>query len=233
MKAVILCGGQGTRLRPLTYEIPKSLIPVHGKPVSEYLVELFKKYDCKDIILAVGVLKEKMKQYFGDGKRFGVKINYIEENVPLGTAGPLNLLKNQLSETFFVSNGDELKNIDLNEMLREHKKNNALVTIALTEVEDPSSYGVARLSDSKILEFVEKPKKEEAPSKFISSGFYIIEPEVLNYVKEGFCMFEKDVFPVIAQKGRLFGYKFKGQWFDTGTWERYEQAIKEWKGLSE
>lgn len=123
--------------------------------------------------------------------------------------------------------------MNINEMLEQHKKNRALVTIALKEVLDPSSYGVARLQGDKILEFVEKPAKGSEPSKFINSGFYIMEPEVFRYIpKKGFSMLERDVFPKIASMGRLYGYKFKGQWFDTGNMERYEKAIKEWRGIS-
>jgi len=230
-KAVILAGGKGTRLRPITYEIPKALIPVHGKTLTEHLFDLFKKYDIKEIIMAVGHMKEKIEEHFTDGSRFGIKLSYIEENEPLGTAGPLKLGKNMLTETFIVSNGDELKDINIEEMYQLHKESNALATIALTTVDDPSKYGVARLSGSKILEFVEKPRKEKAPSKLINSGFYIIEPEVIDLIPKGFTMLEKDIFPKLAKRGRLFGYPFSGQWFDTGNIERYERALKEWKDI--
>lgn len=232
-KAVLLAGGKGTRLRPLTYEIPKALIPVHDKTLTEHLLDLMKKYGIKDIFISVGHMKDKIKNYFKDGSQFGVKIKYIEENRPLGTAGPLRLAKKYLDETFIVSNGDELKDINIEEMYEFHKRNNALATIALTTVSDPSQYGVAKLSGSRILEFVEKPKKEDAPSNLISSGFYIIEPEVLNLIPKGKAMFETDVFPKLAKQGKLFGYPFSGQWFDTGNIERYETAIKKWKGLSD
>jgi NDP-sugar pyrophosphorylase family protein len=232
-KAVILAGGKGTRLRPITYELPKALIPVQGKTLTEHIFDLFKKYEITEIFLAVGHMKEKIKEYFGDGSKFGVKINYFEENEPLGTAGPLKLGKEILRESFIVSNGDELKNINIEEMYRLHKEKKALVTIALTTVEDPSAYGVARLDGNKILEFVEKPKKEKAPSNLINSGFYIIEPEVIDMIPDGFAMLEKDVFPKLAAKGKLFGYPFSGQWFDTGNFERYEKALKEWRGVKQ
>jgi len=230
-KAVILAGGKGTRLRPLTYEIPKALIPIDGKTITEHLLDLFKKYDINNIILAVGYMREKIKNYYGDGAKFGVNLSYIEEKKPLGTAGPLKLAKDILRETFIVSNGDELKDINIAEMYNLHKKSNALATIALTAVEDPSAYGVAKLSRNKITAFIEKPKKEEAPSNLINAGFYIIEPAVLNIIPEGFAMLEKDVFPKLAKSRKLYGYPFKGQWFDTGNFERYEKALKEWKGL--
>jgi len=230
-KVVILAGGKGTRLRPLTYEVPKALLPIHGKTLTEHLFDLFKKYEIKDILISVGYLKEKIMEYIADGVRFGVDVGYIEEDKPLGTAGPVKLARHKLNDTFIVTNGDELKDIDLEEMYKLHKENNALVTIALTTVDDPSEYGVARLAGSKILEFVEKPKKGKSPSNLINSGLYIVEPEVINMIPDGKAMFEKDVFPKLAEKGKLFGYPFSGQWFDTGNMERYEKAIKEWKGI--
>ena len=230
-KVVILAGGKGTRLRPLTYEVPKALLPIHGKTLTEHLFDLFKKYEIKDMLISVGYLKEKIMEYVADGVRFGVDVGYIEEDKPLGTAGPVKLARHKLNDTFIVTNGDELKDIDLEEMYKLHKENNALVTIALTTVGDPSEYGVARLAGSKILEFVEKPKKGKAPSNLINSGLYIVEPEVIDMIPDGKSMFEKDVFPKLAEKGKLFGYPFSGQWFDTGNMERYEKAIKEWKGI--
>jgi len=227
-KAVILAGGQGTRLRPLTYKIPKALIDLHGRTITEHLFDLFKKYGIRDIILSVGYMKEKIKDYFGDGAKFGVKITYIEEDKPLGTAGPLRLAKHMLNESFIVSNGDELKKINIPRMYRLHKRKNALITIALTTVNDPSMYGVARLDGSRIIEFVEKPKKENAPSNLINAGFYIIEPEVIDMIHKGFVMFEKDVFPKLAKQGKVRGFPFSGQWFDTGNFERYETAKKKW-----
>jgi NDP-sugar pyrophosphorylase family protein len=233
-KAVILCGGKGTRLRPITHEIPKPLIPVQGKPLIEHLIDLFKKYDINEVILSVGYKGDKVKEYFGDGRKFGVKISYIEESedAPLGTAGPLKKGRAMLTDTFIVTNGDELKDINLEEMYDIHKNNKAAATIALTTVPDPSLYGVAQLSGSKILRFIEKPPKEKAPSNLINSGLYILEPSIIDLIPDGKAMLEKDVFPIVAHNGGLFGYPFSGQWFDTGNMDRYERALKEWKGLS-
>lgn len=228
--ALILAGGKGTRLRPITYEIPKALIPIHGKTLTEHLFDLFKRHNVNDIILAVGHLKERVMAHFGAGEKYNVKINYIQENEPLGTAGPLKMAKDKIKDTIFVSNGDEVKDVDLEKMYEMHKKSNALLTIALTKVKDPSAYGVARMDGNQILEFIEKPK-ENAPSHLINSGLYLIEPEVLNMIPEGFSMLEKDIFPKLAKSGKLYGFYFPGQWFDTGNMERYEQALKEWKDL--
>ncbi len=229
--AILLAGGRGTRLRPITDEIPKPLVPLHDKPIMEHTLDLLKKFGMQDVILSVGYKGEKIKSYFGDGKRFGLNISYIEETEPMGTGGPLRLVKEKITDSFILSNADELKNIDLAEMYLFHKENNALVTIALTTVDDPSLYGVARLSGNRILEFIEKPKKEAAPSKLINSGLYIIEPGILEYLPEGPCSIERDIFPKIAKDGRLFGYHFSGQWFDTGDLERYERAIREWRDI--
>lgn len=230
-KAVLLVGGKGTRLKPLTDKTPKALLEVHKKAVTEHIFDLIKKYGIRDVILCVGHLKNKIKDYFGDGSKFGVNITYIEEDEPLGTAGPLKLAGEYLKESFIVSNGDELKNINIPRMFRLHKRKNALATIALTTVEDPSHYGVARLDGSRIIEFVEKPKKEDAPSNLINAGFYILEPEVIDMIPDGFSMLEKDVFPQLAKLGRLRGFPFAGQWFDIGTIERYKLAEKQWKGV--
>jgi len=230
-KALILVGGKGTRLRPLTYKTPKCMIDVHGKTLTEHLFDLLKKYGIRDVILSVGYLKENVKEYYGDGSKFGVNITYVEEDEPLGTAGPLRLAKKYINDSFIVTNGDELKNFNIPRMFRLHKRKDALATLALTTVTDPSQYGVARLSGSRILEFVEKPKKEEAPSNLINAGFYIMEPEVIDMISEGFSMLEKDVFPKLAREGRLRGFPTAGQWFDIGNFERYEIAKKKWGGV--
>jgi NDP-sugar pyrophosphorylase family protein len=230
-KAILLLGGKGTRFRPITYELPKALLPVQGKTVPEHLIDLFKKYHIKDLVFSVGYMAEKIMAYYGDGSKYGVNITYIKEKEALGSAGAIKLAAHELKESFIVTNGDELKEIDLEEMYLFHKNNNALVTAALTTVKDPSLYGVAKLQGNKILEFVEKPPKEKAPSNLINSGLSIWEPEVIKLIPEGFSMYEKDVFPKLAKQGKLYGYIFSGQWFDTGTPERYEKAIKEWKGL--
>lgn len=229
--ALILCGGKGTRLRPITYEIPKPLVPVHGKPIIEHIFDLLKKYGVTDIILSVGHMKEKILKEIENWSKLGFNIDYVAEKKPMGTGGAIKLARKKLPKTFIVSNGDELKNLDIIDMYEMHKKNKALATIALTTVDDPSAYGVARLDGNRIIEFVEKPKKEEAPSNLINAGFYILENEVTDMIPKGFCSLEKDIFPKLAAQGRLFGFPFSGQWFDTGNLERYERALKNWKDI--
>jgi NDP-sugar pyrophosphorylase family protein len=226
MKAIILAGGKGTRLRPLTNDIPKALIPIGKKTLTDLVIDILNKYNIKDIILSIAYKKEKIKEYFKEKN-----ISYIEEPKPLGTAGPLIILNNQnkqLDETFFVINGDNLFNVNLKDMLEFHKKNKATVTIGLSKVKDPRSYGVAILEDNKIKEFIEKP--DNPPTNYINSGYYIMEPEVFDIIKgKEKAMLEKDLFPLLAEQGKLFGFKSDKQWFDTGTFERYEQVKKEWK----
>ncbi len=230
--ALILAGGKGTRMRPITHEIPKPLLLVHERTLLEHQFDLFKKYNVKNILLAIGHMGDKIKTAIGNGKKFGVNVNYIEETEPMGTAGPIKLARDYLTETFIACNTDELKDLDLQDMYLFHKESKALVTIALWSVDDPSAYGVARLQGNRILEFVEKPKKENAPSNLINAGLYIMEPEVINYIPDGFAMLEKDVFPRLAKEGKIFGYPFSGQWQNTGTLDLYEKAIKEWKDLA-
>lgn len=232
--ALVLAGGKGTRLKPITEEIPKPMMPVHGKPILQHTLDLFKKYGITKILIAIGYKGDQIREYFGDGTRFGVEITYIEEKEPLGTAGCLRLAQPYIKETFVMCNGDELKEIDLADLYLFHKDNEAVATIALTTVEDPSAFGVVDMKGNKIMKFVEKPKKEEAPSNLINSGLYIIEPEVLRFMPENQekVSIEKDVFPKIAQAERLFGYPFSGQWFTTDTLERYEKAINEWKDIA-
>jgi len=229
--ALILCGGKGTRLRPITYEIPKPLVPVHGKPIIEHIFDLLKKYGITDIILSVGHMKEKILKEVDNWSRLGLNIDHVAENRPMGTGGAIKLAKKKLPKTFIVSNGDELKNLNIMDRYETHKKSNALATIALTTVDEPSAYGVARLDGNRIMEFVEKPKKDKAPSNLINAGFYILEKEIIDMIPKGFCSLEKEIFPKLAAQGRLFGFPFSGQWFDTGNLERYERALKNWKDI--
>lgn len=229
-KVVVLAGGKGTRMRPFTYEMPKPMIPVQGKPLLQHIVELLRKYDVRDIIFSIGYMGDKIREYFGNGSRFGVNISYVEEKEEMGTAGALSLMEKKLNGTFLMFNGDILANIDLHDFIMFHRQNKALATIALTPVKDPSRFGVAHLKGNKIIEFIEKPKGS-LKSRLINAGVYVLEGDVLDYIPKRKAMMETDVFPKLAEEGKLFGYPFDGQWFDTGTHEAYERAIKEWKGI--
>lgn len=230
--AFILAGGKGTRLRPITREIPKPMIPVQGRPLLEHIFDLLKKFHITNMILSIGYLGGVIRDYFGDGSRFGVKIRYLEEREPLGTAGPLKLGKDLLKGNFIVCNADELKDIDIASMMHFHKDREAMATIALTSISDTSKFGVAEMQGDHILNFIEKPEPGTEVSNLVNAGFYIMNVSVLDLIPENkFCMLETDIFPKIASMGKLVGYPFLGQWFPTDTHERYEYAIDHWKTL--
>lgn len=231
-KALIMAGGFGSRMKELTKDMPKPMLELQKKPILEYSIELCKMHGINDIAISIHYFGHKIKEYFGNGSKWDAKISYVEEKEPLGTAGALRLHRKWLTEPFMMCNADELKDIDLHSMYRQHMQTKAAATIALTMVEDPSQYGVVELEGSRIKKFVEKPKKEEAPSNLINAGLYIINPEIIGLIPDGFCMMEKWVFPLLARQGRLHGFEFRGQWFDTGTVERYANAERNWKGFS-
>ncbi len=232
--AVILAGGLGTRLRPLTYELPKSLIPVQGITLTEQVIAKAKEAGIEKFYLSIGYLSEQIVDYFSS-KDFGVKIDYIIEDTPLGTGGWLNKLsaqqiKDDFSDDFLVLNGDNLFDLDWTKMKIVHDSNNSLITIALTQVEDVTAFGVADLDGAVIKRFVEKPTLKDAPSNYINSGYYIFSPKVFDIVpnEEKFSM-ERVLFPKAAEMGLLFGYPDSSQWFDTGTFVRWEKVIFEWR----
>ncbi len=232
--AVLLAGGLGTRLRPLTYEVPKSLIPVQGKTLVEHVIDKVKEAGVSKIYLSIGYMADKMIEYFRMHDA-GVEIDFLVEEEPLGTGGWMHLISSEMrkkdfSEDFIVVNADNLFDLDWREMLSLHEKNSAFVTIALTSVDDVSSYGVVKMDGSMISYFVNKPKQEDAPSNMINSGYYIFSPKVFESVPDvKRFMLEKELFPVLASKGKLFGYHDARQWFDTGTFERWEKVINEWR----
>lgn len=230
-QAVILAGGEGVKLRPLTFEIPKSLIPVRGKPILEYQIESLRNADIRDIILAIGHLGEKIKDHFGNGGKFGVKISYSEESKSLGTAGALaNCFQLLESNPFLVIHGDSLIDIDLTEPIRFHDDlKNVIATIVLSTVSDPTAYGNVLLKGSKIIDFIEKPAQKETTSHLVSTGVYVLEPDIFDYIPEKMPAMLEDLFPQLAKKGVLGGFTFAGQWFDVSTPKLYEQAIAQWQ----
>lgn len=229
-KAVILAGGKGTRLYPVTYEIPKPLLPVKRKPIINYLVDLFLGQGIKEVVVLISQdFKEEFswwkKRYYGGQNH---KIQFIEEKRPLGTFGGLFYLKKWIGESpFFLTNGDELKKIDLKKMSEFHKQKQVIATLALVRVPNPQDYGVVVCEKGMASEFLEKP--QNPPSKYINSGLYLFSPEVLKeHTEPKFIMVETDIFPKLAKEKKLAGFKFNGKWMDTGTFERYSAAIKKW-----
>ncbi len=225
-QAIILCGGEGTRLRPITYEIPKPMIPINGKPLLEHIIDGLREGGIDEIILAVGYKHEKIISHFGE-KWNGVKIKYIIEKTPLGDGGCLHLAKDMINGPFLMLNGDVLSKVDFRDMMTFHKDAGCIATIALTTVKDPKSYGVAVMKGNKIMSFIEKPKVP--PTRLINAGVYLFEKPLFELLpnKKAFMMGE--LFPDLAKDGQLAGYTYEGKWYDIGTPERYEMAVKGWK----
>jgi len=229
MKGFILAAGEGTRLYPLTLEIPKPLLPVGKIPIITYLIELYLKHGVSDI--KINIQKKHLEDFYKWKATYfpREKIEFLIEKKPTGTFTPLIKIDSHwFSEPIIVSNGDELKELNLKEMIDWHLEKGALATVGLVKVENPQAYGVAKIDGEKISEFIEKPK--DPPSSYINSGLYIMNPEIKKYFPQNakFAMVETDLFPQLAKEGKLFGYKYEGRWMDIGDLQRWERAIREW-----
>ncbi len=219
MKAIILVGGEGLRLRPLTCNIPKPMVPIVNRPFLEHVIENIKRHGIHEIILAICYLPDRIRSYFGDGKAFGVKLTYAVEKTPLGTGGAVKNAEQFLDDTFLVFNGDIFTDLDLTAMIEFHQKNKAKATIALTPVEDPTAFGVVEIDDrNRVKRFIEKPSWERVTSNLINAGTYVLEPEVLKLIPSGVhCMIERGLFPDLVERGvPFFGYRSHAYWIDTG-----------------
>ncbi len=235
-KAVILAGGKGTRLYPVTRETPKPLLCVGKKPIINYLVELFYNQGIKEIaVLISSDFKEDFewwkKRYYSSANSAQIpNIVFFEEKEPLGTFGGLHFIRNWVGKnSFFLTNGDELKEINLSKMADFHKNANSVGTIGLVKVDNPQDYGVVVCEqDGIVKDFLEKPANP--PSQYINSGLYLFSPQIFQYHPgPKFMMTEKDIFPKLASEKKLAGFQFDGKWTDCGTWERYSKAVEEWR----
>jgi NDP-sugar pyrophosphorylase family protein len=224
VKAVILAGGKGTRLAPYTKILPKPLMPIGDMPILEILLRQMKRAGIDEAILTVGHLSELLRAFFQDGKRFGLKINYSYEETPLGTAGPLSLLKD-LNEIFLVSNGDVLTNLDFRSLVEYHRSHNAIATIASHSRNVKIDLGVIQTNlDNSIVGYIEKPTYEF----FVSMGIYVFEPRVLSYIEYNqYLDFPDLVLKLISAGERVMCYPYEGYWMDLGRIDDYEQAVKE------
>jgi mannose-1-phosphate guanylyltransferase len=224
---LILAGGYATRLRPLSYALPKLLFPVGGRPVLEQTIDHLSSFGVDEVILAVKYLADELREHFGE-EYHGVKIRYSLEPKPLGTGGPIAFARKYYGrkETLLAMNGDIFAEINIDAMRKVHESSGALATIALHEVDDPTRFGVARLDEySRIGEFVEKPKLADAPSKLINAGTYLLEPAAVQRIPLGRkVIIEREVFPALANEGRLFGYVHSGTWFDIGNIDDFRKA---------
>ncbi|MCL5037357.1 MAG: NDP-sugar synthase [Chloroflexi bacterium] len=225
MKAMILAAGGGTRLQPLTFTLPKPLVPIMNRPVMEHILEHLIKNDFDEFFINLNYMPESITGYFGNGSRWNTKITYSLEDRPLGTAGGLKNIGHHFKDgTFLVIGGDDLTDVDIKSVIDFHKKNNAIATIALYPVENPSLFGVVKTDDTgRIVRFQEKPKPEEAVSNLVNTGIYVLEPEILDLIPEGeFYDFGKQLFPYLQEKGYPFyGFRVEGYWRDIGSLEDY------------
>ena len=229
MKAVVLAGGEGTRLRPLTFTRPKPMLPLGPYPIIHYVISHLANNGFEDIIVIPGYLQDQIMGYLGDGSKFGVRITYVVEpgGVTFGTAGSLKLAAHLLDDTFLVVQADVISEIPLREMKKFHSDHGAEVSIGLTKVDDPSSYGVAVLDDhQEIVKFIEKPPAGTSPSNLVSTGFYILEPEVVDYIEDEKWDFARDLFPYLMRVGEhLFGFSSHAFWVDVGELKGYLAGI--------
>lgn len=224
MKAVILVGGLGTRLRPLTCNTPKPMIPLVNQPFIELMLLRLRDQGIDEVVLAVQYLAEQFIAALGDGSRLNMKLHIIEEPEPRGTAGAVKNVEHLLDGTTFVFNGDVMTDLDLQAMLAYHREKQSKVTISLTPVDDPTQFGLVEMEkDSRVRRFLEKPRAEDITTDLINAGTYIIEPEMLRYVPPNqFYMFERGLFPVVLQTGdAMFGFPSRAYWTDIGKPQTY------------
>ncbi|MHB1418508.1 MAG: sugar phosphate nucleotidyltransferase [Bacillota bacterium] len=227
MKAIIMAGGEGSRLRPLTCDRPKPMVPIANRPVMEHAIQLLKTHGIDEIGVTLQYLPEHIIRHFGDGSSFGVKLRYFIEEIPLGTAGSVKNAEEFLDDTFLVVSGDALTDLDLTRAVNYHRSAGAVGTLVLTTVDSPLEFGVViTAEDGRIRRFLEKPGWGEVFSDEVNTGIYVLEPEVLTYFNKGQKFdFSKDLFPLLMEKGRpLYGCVLQGYWCDIGNQEQYQEA---------
>jgi mannose-1-phosphate guanylyltransferase len=222
MQALILAGGEGTRLRPLTSTVPKPVVPLVDRPFIRFMLDWLHSHGVDDVVMSCGHLASGVRNVLGDGSAFGLRLRYVEEPRPLGTGGALKFAEPLLSDRFLMLNGDVLTDIDLTAQLEQHERTGATATLALTPVEDPSAYGLVRTRNGgEVTEFVEKPAPDQIDTNNISAGAYVLERSVLELLEaEQPASIERDVFPRLVGDG-LYGYVSDGYWLDIGTPDRY------------
>jgi mannose-1-phosphate guanylyltransferase len=228
MQALILAGGKGTRLRPLTVYTPKPIVPICNRPFLLYQIDTLRRAGITDITLSLSYQPNKIEQLLGDGSDHGVKLKYTVEPQPMGTAGAYKFAEDLIREPTVVFNGDILTDLDLKAVIREHNERKATATIVLTPVKDPTTYGVVETEkDGRVRRFLEKPKVEEITSNNINAGTYVLEPKVLDYLPKGEnYSFEYGLFPDLLKRGEAFYAHIptRTYWIDIGTPERYLQV---------
>lgn len=228
MRAVLMAGGSGTRLRPLTCDLPKPMVPILNRPIAEHIINLLRRHNIDEIIATLHYLPDAMREYFQDGSQWGVQMTYaVEEEQPLGTAGCVKNIEALLDETFLVISGDCITDINLTDAIAFHRSRGAKATLILAHVPDPLEFGVVITDESgRISRFLEKPSTSEVFSDAVNTGAYILEPEVLEYLPPNTeSDFSKDLFPILLEKGEpIYGYIAQGYWCDVGHLDAYREA---------
>jgi len=230
VKAVIMAGGEGTRLRPLTSNAPKPMLPLVNRPMMEHIIDLLKQHGIDEIVVTVAFMPNAIRNYFGDGSEFGVHISYASEETPLGTAGSVRNAMAELDDTFLVISGDVLTDVDLTALIKDHTDRQALATIGLVRVENPLEYGIVISNeDGSIERFLEKPTWGQVFSDTINSGIYVLEPRIFDWIAPDTSVdFSSDVFPKLLEAGEpVFGSVGEGYWEDVGTLDAYLRAHKD------
>jgi mannose-1-phosphate guanylyltransferase/phosphomannomutase len=230
MKAVIMAGGEGTRLRPLTSNHPKPMIPLANRPMMEHIVQLLQRHGFDEIVVTVAFLANNIRNYFGDGSEFGVRMVYATEESPLGTAGSVRNAMDELDERFLVISGDVLTDIDLSAIVAFHEERKALATIGLTAVDNPLEFGIVITNEDGTIErFLEKPGWGQVFSDTVNNGIFVLEPEIFDYIPDGRAVdFSGEVFPKLLEDRKpLYGFVCEGYWEDVGTLEAYMSAHKD------
>ncbi len=231
-KALILAGGKGERLRPLTLTTPKPLLDVGGKPILQWNIELARKFGVTEVVLGIGGMTDPLVDFFGNGKKFGIKISYSIEKEFLGTAGALKLAEEhfQREEKFIMMNGDEVKDVQFEKLNGVFEKHRAMGVIGLTPVSDVSQFGSVKLEGDAITAFLEKSQSPANEKGLVNCGAYILSSKVLDGIPtQANVSIEKQVFPMLAQNKTLFGVEATRQWFPTDDLQRLETARKHWK----
>jgi len=228
MRAVLMAGGSGTRLRPLTCDLPKPMVPILNRPIAEHIINLLKRHQITEVIATLHYLPDVMRDYFQDGSDFGVQMTYaVEEDQPLGTAGCVKNIAELLDQTFLVISGDSITDFDLTGAIKFHKQKQSKATLVLTRVPNPIEFGVVITDeDHRIRRFLEKPSSSEIFSDTVNTGTYILEPSVLDYLPEHQeCDFSKDLFPLLLKKDEpMYGYIARGYWCDVGHLDAYRES---------
>ncbi len=225
MQAVILVGGEGTRLRPLTAQTPKPVVTLVDRPFIAFMIEWLRRHGIDHVVMSCGFRADSVREVLGDGSKFGIRLSFIEEPDPRGTAGALKLAEPLLEDRFLMLNGDVLTDIDLTAQIAQHERTGATATLALVGVADPTAYGLVVLSgDGSVREFIEKPSAENLPTNLISAGAYVLEREILDLIPpERNVSIEREVWPRLVGNG-LYGYASESYWLDIGTPQRYLQG---------